>query len=90
MRFKFANEETEFFEEINLNKTVREELSRIINKYPQYKLSLNPNITTFTGRSILNQNEDSLNKTFKEHKLKINSFIMIQDKKDVELAVNNF
>lgn len=90
MRFKFANEETEFFEEIDLNKTVREELGRIINKYPQYKLSLNPNITTFTGRSILNQNEDSLNKTFKDHKLKTNSFIMIQDKKDVELAVNNF
>ena len=90
MRFKIANEETEFCEEIDLNEKVRTELNRIIMKYPQLKLSLDPNITTFTGRSILNQNDISLDKTFKEHKMKNNSIITIQDKRDVELAINNF
>ena len=90
MRFKFASFDKEFIEEIDLSKTVREELTRIISKYSQYNLSLDPNITTFTCKSILNQNEDSLDKTFSQHKMKQNNIITIQDKRDVELAINKF
>ena len=90
MRFKFASFDKEFIEEIDLSKTVREELTRIISKYSQYNSSLDPNITTVTCKSILNQNEDSLDKTFSQHKMKQNNIITIQDKRDVELAINKF
>ena len=86
MRFKIVNTDTEIIEDIDLEKTAREELQRFIEKYSQLQLSLDPNITTFTGRGIINANSKNLNKTFKQLKLKQNSIINIEDKRDVELA----
>lgn len=86
MKFKLVNQDKEIIEEMNLNNTAREELQRLINKYPQYELSLDPNVTTFTCRGIINQDERKLGKTLKELRLNQNSVINIEDKREVELA----
>lgn len=78
----------EIVEEVDLNKTIKEELLRFIEKYPQYNLSLNPTITTFTSRSVLNKDAETLSKTLKQLKLKQNSLISICDTRNVELAFN--
>lgn len=86
MRFKIVNQDKEFVEEINLDKIVREELQRLIYKYPQYGLSLDPNVTTFTCKGIINQDDKKLGQTFRQLRLKQNSVISIEDKREVELA----
>lgn len=86
MKFKFVNLVDEIIEEVDLNKTANEILTKFIEKYPQYNLSLDPNQTTFTSRGVINQNKENLNKTLIQLKLKQNSIIMIEDKRDVELA----
>ena len=90
MKFKLINQDIEIVEEVDLNKTAKEELLRFINKYSQYNLSLNPTITTFTSRIVLNKDEETLNQTLKQLKLKQNSIISICDTRNVELALNNF
>lgn len=88
MKFKIVNHDIEIVEEVDLNKTIKEELLRFIEKYPQYNLSLNPTITTFTSRSVLNKDAETLSKTLKQLKLKQNSLISICDTRNVELAFN--
>ena len=90
MKFKIVNRDIEIIEEVDLNKTAREEFTRFIEKYPQYNLSINPTITTFTSRSVLNKDDETLNQTLKQLKLKQNSLISICDTRNVELALNNF
>lgn len=88
MKFKISSNSEEFDEFINLNETVRNELTKVINKHSALKLSLDPNEWTFQSRSVLNQDIESLNKTFKAHKMNQNSVIIINDKRGVELALN--
>jgi len=88
MKFKISSNSEEFDEFINLNETVRNELTKVINKHSALELSLDPNEWTFQSRSVLNQDEASLNKTFKAHRMTQNSVIMITDKRGVELALN--
>lgn len=88
MKFKISSNSEEFDEFINLNETVINELTKVINKHSALELSLDPNEWTFQSRSVLNQDEESLNKTFKAHRMNQNSIIIITDKRGVELALN--
>jgi len=88
MKFKISSNSEEFDEFINLNETVRNELTKVIEKHSALELSLNPIEWTFQSRSVLNQDEESLNKTFKDHRMTQNSIIVITDKRGVILALN--
>jgi hypothetical protein len=88
MKFKISSKAEEFDVFIDLNQTVEAGLNKVINDYPNLELNLDPNDWTYQSKSILNQNPESLKKTFKEHRMNQNSIITINDKRGVELALN--
>ena len=88
MKFKISSTSEEFDVLIDLNQTVEAGLNKVKTDYPNLQLSLDPNQWTYQSKSILNQNKESLKKTFKEHKMKQNSIILISDKRGLELALN--
>ena len=88
MKFKLANTSTDFDEFIDLNETVEAGLNKVIEKHPNLHLNLDPKEWTYTSRSVLNQDEESMKKTFKAHRMNQNSIILINDKRGVRLALN--
>lgn len=87
MRFKVVGNDTEIVEAFSLDITAEEMLKTFISRHPELNCSLDPNVTTFTSRGIINQDKDTLKKKLSELRIKANSIIMIEDKRGVELAL---